>query len=169
LENAWTEFSTSMMNSDFIKGGIDLLTAFVTALNKATSVFDGWLGSVSKIGMIISLFRVAKVMFKKFGDKVIALFTPVGDKIADSIIKGLEGRKDDVVDAAEKVAKAAATGAKTATEEPVETNTEGQETKKPGLFKRARNAASTFVNNAAMGKSLAKAKTAGDFASNAEE
>ena len=108
-------------------------------------------------------------MFKKFGDKVIALFTPVGDKIADSIIKGLEGRKDDVVEAAEKVAKEAANGAQTAAEGSGETGAEDQETKKPGLFKRARNAASTFVNNAAMGKSLGKAKVAGDFASNAEE
>jgi hypothetical protein len=36
LENAWTEFSTGLMNSDLVKFAVDFLTSLLNALNKVT-------------------------------------------------------------------------------------------------------------------------------------
>ena len=105
LDNAWNEFSTSLVNSDFIKTGIDLLTAFVTAMNKATNAFDGWMGSVSKIGMILALLNVAKAAFNKFGQKLITLFSKTGNdmgkNIADGIVQGLKNGTPAINEAVE--------------------------------------------------------------------
>jgi hypothetical protein len=90
LENAWTEFSTSLLNNDAIKLGVDLLTAFIGAMNKATSAFDGWMGSVSKIGMILALFRVAKAVFKQFSLKLQTFFANTGTQIGINIAKGIK-------------------------------------------------------------------------------
>jgi hypothetical protein len=78
LDNAWTEFSTNLLNSGAIKAGIDILTLFITGINKATSAFDGFMGSLSKIGMIIALTKVAKAAFDKFSLKLQSFFVNTG-------------------------------------------------------------------------------------------
>jgi hypothetical protein len=80
--------------------GVDLLTMFITSINKATSAFDGWLGSISKIGMILALFRVAKAIFNQFSQKITAMFTSAGEKIGEGIVAGMNKTKKDVVAAA---------------------------------------------------------------------
>ena len=71
LENAWNEFTTGIMNSDLVKGAITFLTKVLNALNKVTSGFGKFGGMISKIGTAIAIFKVAEVIIKKFGDKVI--------------------------------------------------------------------------------------------------
>jgi hypothetical protein len=39
LENAWNEFAMGIMNSDFLKFGVDVLTKFMTVINKMTTAF----------------------------------------------------------------------------------------------------------------------------------
>lgn len=132
LENAWTEFSTSLVNSDFIKTGVELLTAFVTAMNKATSALDGWMGSISKIGMILALLNVAKAAFNKFGQKLIVFFSNTGNQmgknIADGIVAGLKAGQpaidSTVQNIAEKVTNVTETSEeKEIPEDKVEKNT----------------------------------------------
>jgi hypothetical protein len=37
LKNAWNEFAMGVLNSDFVKFGVDVLTKFLEIVNKATS------------------------------------------------------------------------------------------------------------------------------------
>jgi hypothetical protein len=56
LDNAWTEFSTGLMNSKAVKFAIDFLTKLLNALNRVTEGFDGFTGSLSKIGTMVAIF-----------------------------------------------------------------------------------------------------------------
>jgi hypothetical protein len=80
-----------------------MLTLFVTAMNKATGAFDGWMGSISKIGMILALFRVAKAVFKKFSIKLEQYFMSTGEKIGEGIARGIKNKEDEALRAAEKL------------------------------------------------------------------
>jgi hypothetical protein len=71
LENAWTEFSTGLMNSDLVKSAVDFLTNLLNAINKITQGFDGLTGSLSKIGTMVAIFQTAKVILGKFWDGII--------------------------------------------------------------------------------------------------
>ncbi len=117
LENAWNEFSTSLLNNEAIKMGVDLLTMFITSINKATSAFDGLLGSVSKIGMILALFRVAKAIFNQFSQKITAMFTSAGEKIGQGIVTGMNKTKKDVINAATSVGRETSEAARSGAEE----------------------------------------------------
>jgi hypothetical protein len=111
LENAWDEFSTSLINSDVIKGGVDLLTLFITAINKATSVFDGFLGSISKIGMVLALFNVARAAFNKFSSTILVKMNNLGTSIGSSIAEGMKSRQKEVEAAGKDLGEAAKRGA----------------------------------------------------------
>jgi hypothetical protein len=56
LSNAWTEFTTGLMNSDFVKTAVEFLTNILNALNKVTEGFGSFTSSFSKIGTLISIF-----------------------------------------------------------------------------------------------------------------
>jgi hypothetical protein len=58
LKNAWHEFTMGIMNSDFVKAGVDILTKFLETVNKATSTFNGLGGSIAKIGSILAIFKL---------------------------------------------------------------------------------------------------------------
>ena len=111
LNNAWTEFSTSLLDNGAIKTGVDILTTFVTGINQATSAFDGFMGSVSKIGMLISLFNIAKALFNKFGNKMAELFTSAGQKIGNSIAEGIRSSQSNAVSAARTTGQAVVSAA----------------------------------------------------------
>ena len=71
LENAWTEFSTGLMNSDLVKSAIDFLTKLLNAINKITQGFEGLTGSLSKIGTMVAIFQTVKVILSKFWDEIV--------------------------------------------------------------------------------------------------
>jgi hypothetical protein len=56
LKNAWHEFAMGIMNSDFVKFGVDILNVFLGVLNKATSAMGGFGNSIAKISTIFAVF-----------------------------------------------------------------------------------------------------------------
>jgi hypothetical protein len=54
-----------ILESDLVKLGVDILTKFLEVINKATSALDGIGGSITKIGAILSIFKVGKSLFAK--------------------------------------------------------------------------------------------------------
>jgi antitoxin component HigA of HigAB toxin-antitoxin module len=45
-----------IMNSEFVKFGVDVLNTFMEIVNKATSSLDGMWGSLSKIASVLAIF-----------------------------------------------------------------------------------------------------------------
>ena len=111
LENAWTEFSTGLLNNEAIKFGVDMITSFIEAINKATSSTEGWMGTISKIGVILALFRVATALFKQFQVKLMNFFTQTGTGIVNNVIAGMKSKEGELVSEAGKIAKKASDAA----------------------------------------------------------
>ena len=65
LKNAWHEFTMGIMESDLVKFGVDILTKFLEIVNKITSAFGGFAGSITKIGSIIAMFKLGSAIFEK--------------------------------------------------------------------------------------------------------
>ena len=66
-----------IMNSDFVKFGIDILTKFLEVINKATSAFDGLGGSLTKISTILTVFKIGKSLFSKISDGFKAMWVDI--------------------------------------------------------------------------------------------
>lgn len=103
LDNAWTEFSTGLLNSDVVKFAVDFLTSILNALNRVTQGFEGFTGSLSKIGTLVAIFQTAKIIVGKFFDEVIAkIYTSAvraGENIAQGTKDGINnkgGVKDSI-------------------------------------------------------------------------
>ena len=65
LKNAWNEFVMDIVNSDLVKGGIDILTGLLDTINKITNAF-GKVGSpLAKIGLILGGFRLGRGLLMK--------------------------------------------------------------------------------------------------------
>ena len=65
LKNAWHEFTMGIMESDLVKFGVDVLTKFLEIVNKITSAFEGFAGSITKISSIITIFKLGSAIFEK--------------------------------------------------------------------------------------------------------
>ena len=59
LSSAWTEFTTGLMNSEFIKGAVTALTGILNVLNDITSSSNSTVNSLLKIGLIIGIAYLA--------------------------------------------------------------------------------------------------------------
>ena len=57
LSNAWTEFTTGIMNSDFIKGGVDILTKILDVINDITGALGSGGSTISKILLTFGALR----------------------------------------------------------------------------------------------------------------
>lgn len=57
LSNAWTEFTTGIMNSDFIKGGVDILTKILDVINDITGVLGSGGSTISKMLLTFGALR----------------------------------------------------------------------------------------------------------------
>lgn len=57
LSNAWTEFTTGIMNSDFIKGGVDILTKILDVINDITGALGSGGGTISKMLLTFGALR----------------------------------------------------------------------------------------------------------------
>jgi TP901 family phage tail tape measure protein len=90
LDNAWTEFSTGLMNSDFVKFAVDFLTSVLNGLTKVTEGFDSFTGSLSKVGTLIAIFQTAKVIISNFFDEVISKVYTSATRVGDSIARGVQ-------------------------------------------------------------------------------
>jgi hypothetical protein len=65
MKNAWNEFVMDIVNSDLVKGGIDILTGLLDTINKITNAF-GKVGSpLAKIGLILGGFRLGRGLLMK--------------------------------------------------------------------------------------------------------
>jgi hypothetical protein len=90
LDNAWTEFSTGLMNSDIVKFAVDFLTSLLNALNRVTEGFGGLTGSLSKVGTMIAIFQTAKAVVGKFFDEIVAKIYLSAVKAGENIAQGTE-------------------------------------------------------------------------------
>lgn len=57
LSNAWTEFTTGIMNSDFIKGGVDILTKILDVINDITGALGSGGSTISKFLLTFGALR----------------------------------------------------------------------------------------------------------------
>lgn len=60
LHNAWETFTTGIANATVIKGAVDLLTAFLTAVNKTTDALDPLHTGITKVFAALLGFKAAK-------------------------------------------------------------------------------------------------------------
>jgi hypothetical protein len=68
-----------IMNSDFVKFGIDILTKFLEVINKVTQGFGSFTGSISKIGGVLAMFKVGRAIFEKLKKPLVGFFVDVVD------------------------------------------------------------------------------------------
>lgn len=100
LKNAWHEFTMGIMNSEFVKTGIDILTKLLEIINKATSALDGFGGSLTKISTILTVFKVGKSLFSKISDGFKAMWVDIikiaidgGEKAGEGALQGAQRAK----------------------------------------------------------------------------
>jgi hypothetical protein len=78
-----------------VKTGVDLLTNIITLLNKATSSFEGFGSAIGKIGILITSFKVGKILLEKFIAFIKETFKNAGEQAKDSFEEGIkEGEPD---------------------------------------------------------------------------
>ena len=65
LETAWTQFTTSILNSEIIKGGVDLLTKLLNTVNALTDAFAPFSGSIKTLATGLSLWKVNTALLPK--------------------------------------------------------------------------------------------------------
>ena len=101
LKNAWHEFSMSILQSDFVKAGVDILTKFLEIINKSTNSLGKLGNSVSKIVGIFTVFKMGSLIFEKLKQPLIDFFAEIvqraeetGRKAGEAAQKGLEESKD---------------------------------------------------------------------------
>lgn len=66
LQNAWAEFTMGLANNELIKFGVDLLTAFVTVVNKVTDALPGATGNIAKLLITIGSLKAGGAIFDSF-------------------------------------------------------------------------------------------------------
>lgn len=103
LDNAWTTFTTTVINSNLYKGAIDLLSGVVNAINDITSALDGNTG-IAKIGLLAAAMKAGNIVIQGFAESwkgtnnilgsISAGFKAVGNsvkKTAANIKKAVKG------------------------------------------------------------------------------
>lgn len=63
LSSAWQQFTMGIANSTFIKGGVDLLTSFLTVVNNLTEKLGSVGGAIAKIGVAWGTLKLGKAGF----------------------------------------------------------------------------------------------------------
>lgn len=103
LKNAWHEFTMGIMNSDFVKFGVDILNVFLEVLNKATSTMNGFGNSIAKISTIFAVFQMGSKIFKKLTPhidnvltKIVKKFYGYGEAAAKNFNGGMEAQEKKI-------------------------------------------------------------------------
>lgn len=65
LHTAWTQFTTSILNSELIKGGIDLFTKLLNTVNALTDAFGPFSGTVKTLAVGFGLWKVNTALLPK--------------------------------------------------------------------------------------------------------
>lgn len=65
LETAWTQFTTSILNSEIIKGGVDLLTKLLNGVNALTDAFGPLSGTIKTAAVGFGLWKVNTALLPK--------------------------------------------------------------------------------------------------------
>jgi archaellum component FlaC len=129
LKNAWTEFTTGILNSGVVKFFVDLLTNVLNTVNKMTAGFNtlsngaqGIVKSISKIGVITAVFNLAKSMFEKFkqwlSKYVTGIGTTFGKGMADGFKQGTEGIRQEAESLGNDIKATSSAGKPPATSTP---------------------------------------------------
>ena len=84
LKTAWQEFSMGIMNSDFVKFGVDVLTKFLNIVNEATNNLGGFWDSASKLAGVVTIFNLAKAAFGELKDSLKDFFVEVIEASAEA-------------------------------------------------------------------------------------
>ena len=94
LKNAWQEFTMGIMNSEFLKAGVDILTKLLTIINKVTTGFGSFSGAFSKIAVVITILKTAEALINKvmtsLSNKAKAFGRDLGNSIAEGITAGMK-------------------------------------------------------------------------------
>ena len=100
LKNAWAEFTMGIMNSDFLKAGVDILTKLLTIINKVTQGFGTFTGIFSKLGVIVAVLKVGEALITKImtslSNKAIRFGKTLGNSIAEGIAEGMKQGEAEV-------------------------------------------------------------------------
>ena len=87
LKNAWHEFTMGIMNSDFVKFGVDVLTKLLEVINKITEGIAGFGGGLTKVAATLALFKMGTKIFTQFKGPLMSMFTSI------ATMAGIEGEK----------------------------------------------------------------------------
>lgn len=79
LETAWTQFTTSILNSELIKDGVDLLTKLLNAVNALTDAFGPLSGTIKMIATGLGLWKVNTTLLPKATNTVKNFIKNVSD------------------------------------------------------------------------------------------
>jgi hypothetical protein len=141
LKNAWDEFTMGIMNSTFLKAGIDILTKLINLMNRTTNAFGSseksvldWgktansvMNSFTKIGTILSIFNIAKAaltkMLKWVSEKALTVSEDAGKRFGEGIRRAGPTIKNAATEVATQASNAAVSAAA-----PAEGTTEGATT-----------------------------------------
>ena len=70
LHTAWTQFTTSILNSELIKGGIDLLTKLLNTVNALTDAFGPLSGTIKLTATGLGLWKVNTALLPKVTNSI---------------------------------------------------------------------------------------------------
>ena len=89
LKNAWDTFTMGLADSDLIKGGVDLLSGLLDAINNLTNAFDGVGGSIAKVMVIVGALNLGKRLISTFSGQAYSAGETVGGKFAIGLAQSL--------------------------------------------------------------------------------
>ena len=105
LSNAWNEFTMGLANNELIKLGVDILTQFLTALNKLTSILGEGTSGILKFIAAIGLFKGGKKLFNRllgsfsnFWAEATGKAGNAGEKVAENFYIRFSDNLKNIVD-----------------------------------------------------------------------
>ena len=109
LKNAWTAFTTGIMDDKALKFGIDALTKIMEIINQATNGISEFGSSLSKIGVAFAAFKIGKILVDKLLTSVRSAFTTI---VADAVQAGKNSAQGFADGAKQQAQNAANSGPK---------------------------------------------------------
>lgn len=89
LKNAWDEFRLGILNSTFIKTGVDLLTKLLTTINKLTKGSNQLFSAFTKVGLVFGAGLGAKKLINPIFAGLAKTFGTKGEEMGGVFTAGL--------------------------------------------------------------------------------
>ena len=107
LKNAWDTFTQGLANNEFIKVGVDILTKFMTIINKITEGWGAWSSSALKIGLVTIALTLGGKALKIFTNELTKATTDMGifDKASLGVKAVFDSMKASLANAANNTKK----------------------------------------------------------------